>query len=225
MLEKYKDGQDDVKETALLPVSGQLMDIAFEYKRMMFFYEAGIEQLTAKLQILNGQFRLSNDRNPIEDIQHRVKSIESIQKKMERLKAPMTPASIMKNLNDIAGVRVICPFKKDVYRIADFLLMQDDITLVRCKDYIKNPKPNGYRSLHLILMVEVSFSERKAKVPVEVQLRTIAMNFWASLEHQIRYKKSFLYTEDTHRELKACAEMMADADERMQRLADKLPEV
>ena len=128
----------------------------------------------------------------------------------------------MTNLYDIAGVRVICSFKDDVYKIASFLMRQDDIMLIKMKDYIENPKPNGYRSLHLILTIDVCFEERKAQVPIELQLRTIAMDFWASLEHQLRYKKNFALVGNADRDLKTCADIMADADERMQRLATEV---
>ena len=210
------------EETSPIPVSQQLLDIAQEYKKMMFFYEAGIEMMLARLQILNKQYRMNSDRNPIESIQHRIKSMQSIQDKMNRKGISITLENIMTNLYDIAGVRVICSFKDDVYKIASFLMRQDDIMLIKMKDYIENPKPNGYRSLHLILTIDVCFEERKAQVPIELQLRTIAMDFWASLEHQLRYKKNFALVENADRDLKTCADTMADADERMQRLATEV---
>ena len=208
----------------LLPATPELLNLASEYKQLMFFYQAGIEQVTTKLQILNQEYQLSNDRNPIEDIQSRVKSIESIQKKMDKRGVPMTLQNIVTCLYDIAGIRVICPFIKDVYQISKVLLEQDDVELLTMKDYIQNPKPNGYRSLHLIVTVNVYFSNRKMKVPVELQIRTIAMNFWASLEHQLRYKKEYQLTDEMQKEIKQCGEIMADADLRMQKLADELPE-
>lgn len=206
----------------LLPATQELLDMASEYESLMFYYVAGIEQITAKLQILNREFQLRNDRNPIEDIKSRVKSAKSIQNKMQRMGVPMTLQNIVTHLHDIAGVRVICPFVKDVYQIADILSAQSDINVLRVKDYIKNPKPNGYRSLHIIITVDVAFSNKKAKIPVELQIRTIAMNFWASLEHQLRYKKEFVPSEAIQRELWECGEIMADADARMQKIADEL---
>ncbi|MDO4557006.1 MAG: GTP pyrophosphokinase family protein [Lachnospiraceae bacterium] len=217
--ELFFSGEEDVQ----LPMTTEMFNLAAEYKRLMFFYEAGIDQIVAKLQILNKEFQLNNDRNPIENIQYRVKSIESIQKKMEKMGVPLTRQNIVNCLHDVAGVRIICPFIKDVYQMGKMLLEQDDITYVKMKDYIREPKANGYRSLHLIVTVNVFFSNYKAKVPVELQLRTIAMNCWASLEHQLRYKKDFPTSEERHKELKICADMMASADERMQRLADELP--
>ena len=131
----------------------------------------------------------------------------------------MTVSGMVQNIMDIAGVRVVCPFISDVYHIAGLLLRQSDIEKVRIKDYIETPKPNGYRSLHLIVMVTVWFSDHKCQVPVEIQLRTIAMEFWASLEHQLRYKKNREFTEEMQRQLKDCAEIISQADERMQDLA------
>lgn len=212
------DGDD-----IFLPSDTSFMSIENQYQQIMFFYEAGIQQITAKLQILNNEFKFGNDRNPIENIKSRVKSIDSITKKMKRKNIPLTLNNMMLNLHDIAGVRVICPFISDVYSVANMLTSQQDVTLIEVKDYIKNPKPNGYRSLHLIIMVDVYFSDHKAQVPVEMQFRTIAMNFWASTEHQLRYKKDVEFTDEMHNELRRCSELMAEADERMQKLAEQLP--
>lgn len=204
-----------------LPVAGNALNIAEQYNQIMFFYEAGIKQITAKLEILNGEFQACNDRNPIEDIKSRVKSPESIKEKMIRQNIPLTVSDMVKNIMDIAGVRVVCPFISDVYHIAEMLLKQSDIKEVKIKDYIKNPKPNGYRSLHLIVMVSVYFSEHKCEVPVEIQLRTIAMEFWASLEHQLRYKKNRAFTEEMQEQLRKCSQVVTQADESMQGLADQ----
>ena len=212
------DGDD-----IFLPSGTSFMSIENQYQQIMFFYESGIQQITAKLQILNNEFKFVNDRNPIENIKSRVKSIDSITKKMKRKNIPLTLNNMMLNLHDIAGVRVICPFISDVYSVANMLTSQQDVTLIEVKDYIKNPKPNGYRSLHLIIMVDVYFSDHKAQVPVEMQFRTIAMNFWASTEHQLRYKKDVEFTDEMHNELRRCSELMAEADEKMQKLAEQLP--
>jgi putative GTP pyrophosphokinase len=170
---------------------------------------------------------------PINSIKTRVKTLQSIKEKLERRNLAMTPESIRENLNDIAGVRVICAYPEDVYTLADALLRQDDITLLRKKDYIEHPKPSGYRSLHLIVTVPIYLSREKRQVKVEVQLRTIAMDFWASLEHQIRYKSNATFTEEVAQELFQCAQLSADLDKRMDRLrqsvrdggtADGLPE-
>lgn len=202
-----------------LPIANDALNIAEQYSQIMFFYEAGIRQITAKLEILNREFQTCNDRNPIESINSRVKSPESIKEKMIRQKVPLTISGMIENIMDIAGVRVVCPFISDVYHIAGLLLKQGDIEKIRIKDYIRKPKPNGYRSLHLIVMVMVYFSDHKCEVPVEIQLRTIAMEFWASLEHQLRYKKNRKFTEEMQEQLRECAEIVNQADEHMQELA------
>lgn len=212
----------EAEEDLLLPQATDYLDMDKQYKQIMFFYESGIRQLTAKLDILNKEFQFCNDRNPIESVKSRIKSQESILLKMEKRGLPLTFSCMMNNIRDIAGVRVVCPFITDVYQVARLLIGQPDVELVQIKDYIRKPKENGYRSLHLIVMVEVHFSDRKRKVPVEVQLRTIAMNFWASTEHQLRYKKEQDFTEEIHRQLKKCAKLMSQADEIMQKLAENL---
>lgn len=214
------EGTND--ENLLLPDSGDYLNLETQYKQIHFFYDCGIRQLRAKLDILNQEFQNCYDRNPIESIQSRIKSPESIMKKMEKRGLPLTVSSMMNHIHDIAGVRVICPFISDVYQVARMLISQTDIELVLIKDYIHEPKPNGYRSLHLLIMADVFFSDKKRKVPVEVQLRTIAMNFWASLEHQLRYKKNRIFTEEMQQELLECAQIIADADGRMQKLAENL---
>ena len=206
----------------LLPVPSELMDLAAEYKQLMFFYEAGIELIRTKLQILNREFQCCYDRNPIESIESRVKSAKSILNKLQKMNLPITKNNIISQIHDTAGIRVICPFISDVYQMSNLLIEQDDIQVVEIRDYIKEPKENGYRSLHVIVLVDICFSQQKQKVPVEIQLRTIAMNFWASLDHQLRYKKDYNLTEEMLTELKICAEIMDDADKRMQKLADAL---
>ncbi len=146
-------------------------------------------EMETKLNVLNEEFSLQYDRDPIASIKTRLKKLESIKDKLERNDWPLTVESMEENLNDIAGVRVICSFTEDVYRVADALLSQDDVTLIRKKDYIANPKPNGYRSLHLIVTVPIFLANEKRTMKVEIQLRTIAMDSWATLEHQLRYKK------------------------------------
>lgn len=206
----------------LLPQTSDYLDLENQYRQIMFFYEAGIQQITAKLEILNKEFQYCNDRNPIESIKSRVKSSDSIIKKMKKKGLPLTISGMMTNIYDIAGVRVVCPFISDVYHVARMLMNQTDVEVLRVKDYIENPKENGYRSLHLIVMVDVFFSEEKRKVPIEIQFRTIAMNFWASTEHQLRYKKEREFTADMHKQLRRCADLMARADRKMQRLAEGL---
>lgn len=215
--------EEESEEQILLPAVNELQTVDAQYRQIMFFYESGIEQITAKLQILNNEFKFCNDRNPIENIKSRVKSLESIVAKMQKKGLPLTVNCMMKSLHDIAGIRVICPFISDVYHVANMLINQKDVEVVRVKDYIKNPKENGYRSLHMIVLVDVYFSDHKSQVPVELQFRTIAMNFWASLEHQLRYKKNRDFTEDMQKELKECSEIISEADTRMQKLANQIP--
>lgn len=156
------------EENIFLPIASDALNITEQYNQIVFFYQAGICQLTAKLEILRQEFQACKDRNPIENIETRVKSPESIKGKMERRGFPLTVSSMVKNIMDIAGIRVVCPFISDVYYIAEFLLNQEDIQEIQIKDYIKYPKENGYRSLHLIVMVTVYFSDHKCNVPVEI---------------------------------------------------------
>ena len=224
-LTDHSEQQDEAgaeEAASYLPLAADQLDLAKQYKQMMLIYEAGIRQLTTKLQILNREFEQSNDRNPIENIKSRIKSAESIAKKMERKGLPMTLSCLTNNIYDIAGIRVICPFITDVYEVARMLLSQTDVELIQVKDYIREPKKNGYRSLHLIVKISVFFSDGMRQVPVEVQMRTIAMNFWASTEHQIRYKKDKVITPEMHARLKKCADIMADADYQMQKLAEEI---
>lgn len=211
--------EPEEEQQLFLPIASEALNITEQYNQIMFFYEAGIRQITAKLEILNREFQACNDRNPIESITSRVKSPESIKEKMIRQDVPLTVSGMVKHIMDIAGVRVVCPFISDVYHMAGLLLKQEDIRKIRIKDYIRNPKPNGYRSLHLIVMVTVYFSDHKCEVPVEIQLRTIAMEFWASLEQQLRYKKNRDFTEEMQKQLKECAEIVSQADRHMQELA------
>lgn len=202
-----------------LPQIMDQLDMEKQYKKLMYIYEAAIEQITAKLNILKGEFEFSNDRNPISGISSRVKSKESILYKMHSRGLPMTATTLVHNVHDVAGVRVICPFIEDVYYVARMLVRQKDIEVVEVKDYIRNPKPNGYRSFHLIITTDVHFAEMTNKVPVEIQIRTIAMDFWASTEHQLRYKKDRDFSADVQEKLKRCADLMAEADGLMQEIA------
>ncbi len=187
-------------------------------------YESALRKVNTKIEILSTDFEVRNDYSPIHHIEKRLKTADSIQEKLERLKCEVSIPSARENIKDIAGLRVICNFIEDVYQVADMLTAQDDIELVTCKDYIKNPKPNGYRSLHLGLRVPVFLIDRKVVVPVELQIRTVAMDFWASLEHQLRYKQNNegRISEKTNMELKACAEVSAKLDERMQKIFDEV---
>lgn len=185
------------------------------FNKLMAYYRCAIMEIETKLNVLNEEFSLQYDRDPINGIKTRLKKIESIKEKLDKNGLPLTLESIEENLNDIAGVRVICSFTEDVYMIADALLKQDDIVLISKKDYIANPKQNGYRSLHLIVTVPIFLANEKRIMKVEIQLRTIAMDSWASLEHQIRYKKDTKFTEEMANELYRCAQISAELDSKM----------
>lgn len=210
---------ESIDEEIYLPNTIDYLDIERQYKQLMFLHEAAIEQVTAKLNILKGEFQFSNDRNPISSISSRIKSKESIIYKMEKKGAPFTFSALTENVRDIAGVRVICPFIEDVYYVARMLVRQPDIEIIEVKDYIRNPKENGYRSLHLIVKNNVTFSSVSKEVTVEIQIRTIAMDFWACTEHQLRYKKDREFSLEAQNKLKYCADLMAEADKEIQNLA------
>ena len=197
---------------------------AAPYKELMAYYRCAMMEVETKFKVLNEELSLEYDRNPIETIKTRLKSVESIGDKLTIMNKPITVESIEKNLNDIAGVRVICGFPSDIYTLAEAFLNQDDITLIEKKDYLSNPKPNGYRSLHLIVEIPNFLHDKKKMMRVEVQLRTISMDWWASLEHKIRYKKDVVVPEELDNELKECAESAAVLDARMESIQKKIPE-
>ena len=195
-------------------------------KKLMTYYSCALLEVETKFKVLNQQFSLEQEHNPIETIKTRVKSIESIIEKLRRKNLPLEVESVEKYLTDVAGIRIICPFLNDIYLLADCFLKQDDVTLIEKKDYIQNPKPNGYRSLHLILIIEIPIflQDEKRLMKVEVQLRTIAMDFWASLEHRMRYKKNLCeeLSQMLSAELKDCAEASASLDRRMGKIKDTI---
>ena len=193
-----------------------------DYFKLMSYYKCAIMEIETKFNVLNEEFSLAHDRNPINTIKSRLKSPESIMEKLERKKLSVSVESIEENLFDVAGVRVICSFPRDVYMLAESLLKQDDIELIEKKDYIKNPKQNGYRSLHLIVAIPIFLANEKRIMKVEIQLRTIAMDFWATLEHQLKYKKNNVFTEEMENELKECAQVSAELDLRMERLRNNV---
>ncbi len=190
------------------------------YKTLMAYYRCAMMEIETKFNVLNEEFSLALDRNPINSIKTRLKSFESIKEKLQRKGLPLKVESIEENLNDVAGVRVVCSFPEDVYTLAEALLKQDDIVLIEKKDYIANPKENGYRSLHLIVSVPIFLAKEKRYMRVEIQLRTIAMDVWASLEHQLRYKKENEFTNEMAMELKKCAQLSAELDSRMDALRE-----
>ena len=195
-----------------------------EFSKLMAYYRCAMMEVETKLNVLNQEFSLRYDRNPISSIKTRLKSPLSIRGKLERRGLDVSVESIEQNLNDVAGVRVVCSFPEDVRTIAKALLNQDDIILIERKDYILNPKKNGYRSLHLIVAVPIFLAHEKRTMRVEIQLRTIAMDFWATLEHQLRYKKDVDFTEEMAKELKFCADLSAELDRRMDALRDQVQE-
>ena len=165
-----------------------ITDTLQEFLALQQIYEAGIKEVKTKLEILDDEFKIKHDHNPIHHMEYRLKSVRSILGKLEKRGLEVSLESIVINLTDIAGVRVICNYVSDVYKIADMLIKQSDIKLIKKKDYIKHPKNNGYRSLHLVVEVPIFLAEKVQPIPVEIQIRTIAMDFWASLEHHLRYK-------------------------------------
>ena len=197
-------------------VQGQI----YSYRELMAYYNCAMMEVATKFNVLNEELSLQYDRNPIEAIKTRLKSAESIGEKLKRrgVSFPITPEKIEQELTDIAGVRVICSYPTDIYMLSEAFLRQDDVTLIQKKDYIANPKPNGYRSLHLIVEIPIFLHNQKKMMKVEVQFRTISMDWWASLEHKIRYKKDVANPADIERELKECAEISAGLDRRMEEL-------
>ena len=193
-----------------------LTDDAQRFRELMMKYESAISEVRTKLEVLNRDMSLKYQRNPFESIKSRLKTPASIYEKLQRRNLPVTYDSIADNLTDIAGVRVICSFMDDIYMLADCLTSQDDITVIHRKDYLANPKDNGYRSLHLIVEVPIFLTDTKEYMKVEVQFRTISMDWWASLEHKIRYKKDVEITPEIAQELYDCAEMSAELDKRME---------
>ena len=195
-----------------------------KFNDLMMMYRCTVREVRTKLEVLNDEFSLEYKRNPISFIKTRIKKPESIYKKLKKLGYEFTAENIQNQLNDVAGIRVVCAFIDDIYTIADLITRQDDITVIQVKDYIKNPKPNGYRSFHMILDVPVYMSNGKEIAPVEIQIRTIAMDFWASLEHQLHYKSTGdpKIAASLTGELKECSETISGIDQKMQDMFKKI---
>lgn len=187
-----------------------------EFFELQHLYQSAVREVSTKLEILDDEFQFIHRRNPIHNMQSRIKTLDSIFGKLTRKELELSIEAAKEHLTDIAGVRVVCYYIDDIYMIAKMLTLQDDIIVIRETDYIKNPKPNGYRSLHLVVKVPVFFSDRKEIVPVEIQIRTIAMDFWASLEHQLKYKAIETVPPSVVLELRECAKNIAETDLRMQ---------
>ncbi len=204
----------------------KILESGRRFMETMNKYRCAIMEVETKLNVLNAEFSLQYDRNPFESIKSRLKSPRSIIEKLHRRGIPFSQETVEElveeNLYDVAGIRVVCAFQEDIYRLADLLLRQDDIHLIRTKDYIKHPKPNGYRSLHLILEIPVFLEKGKTPVKVEVQFRTIAMDFWASVDHKLRYKKDVEDEALIVEKLRQCAETISDLDDEMQRIRNMI---
>lgn len=193
-----------------------------QWTTVMFLYNSALKAINTKIEILNNEFIHLYNYNPIEHIKSRLKTPESIVKKLKRGGYEVTIPNMIEHLSDIAGIRIICSFSPDIYRIAEMIARQSDVTVLVVKDYIKNPKPNGYKSYHMVVTIPIYLSDGPVDTKVEIQIRTIAMDFWASLEHKIRYKKNIpedkaLYLQN---EMLECAEISADLDRRMQNVRD-----
>lgn len=199
--------------------------IVYEFMQLQHLYDSAIEVVKTYLNIIDSGFSVQFQRNPIHNIESRLKSPQSIIGKLQKKNLPITTDSARKNLLDIAGIRVTCYYINDIYAIADILGSRDDFTVIKQKDYIKNPKPSGYRSYHLVVNVPVYLAAKKTYAPVEIQIRTIAMDFWASLEHQLKYKTSAAITPEISAELKDCAEKIAETDMQMQDIFLKIHDI
>ena len=191
---------------------------------LLMQYRCAIREIETKLNVLNDEFSLEHERNPFESIKSRVKEPVSIIEKMKRKGYELTVENVEEKLNDVAGIRVICSFVEDIYYLAEMLTAQDDLEVLQVKDYIKNPKENGYRSLHLIVQIPIFLSNQKKNMKVEVQFRTIAMDFWASLDHKLKYKKNVKNPELIVAELKKCADVISGVDVRMQEIRNMMEE-
>lgn len=216
--------QSAVNAPNAIEIPENFLNEAKRFQELIMMYSCAIREVKTKLEILNDDLAVRNQRNPIQMIKSRVKKPGSIIEKLQRRGYPITIQSVYDNLYDVAGIRVICSFVDDIYQVAEMLARQDDVTVLTVKDYIRCPKDNGYRSYHMIIEVPVYFSDRKEKMRVEVQIRTIAMDFWASLDHQMKYKKDLEDSTEISEELKECAEIIAQTDLKMLSIRRKIDE-
>lgn len=201
------------------PINKEALDeLRNKIIRFSMAYKFALEEISTKVNILKEEFRLVHDYNPIEHVNTRVKSAESLLKKVQKKNLPLSLESVQENIKDIAGIRIICSFVTDIYRISDMIQAQSDIEVIEVKDYIQHPKPNGYQSLHIVMKIPVFMSDRKVHVYVEMQIRTIAMDFWASLEHKIYYKYNKQVPEHLTEQLKEAANTVADLDRKMEHI-------
>lgn len=201
------------------PINKEALDeLRIKITRFGIAYKFALEEISTKVNILKEEFRLVHDYNPIEHVNTRVKSAESLLKKVQKKNLPLSLDIIQESIKDIAGIRIICSFVSDIYRISEMIQAQSDIEVVEVKDYIQHPKPNGYQSLHIIMKIPVFMSDRKIHVYVEMQIRTIAMDFWASLEHKIYYKYNKQVPEHLTSQLKEAANTVAELDRKMEHI-------
>ena len=214
----------DTVAMAMMNTSRRIMTTVVDFQELLMRYTCALKEIQTKLEVLNTEYNVRMQRNPIVSIHTRLKQSVSIMEKMERLGIPFSLENVEKYLNDVAGVRVICSYLDDIYTLADALTNQDDVTLIRTKDYIRNPKGNGYRSLHLIVSIPVFFADSKRNMKVEVQIRTVAMDYWAELEHQLKYKQEVPNENEIATELKFCAEEMAQIDQKMLSIRKRIEE-
>lgn len=214
--------QSVVNAPDVVEIPDSFLTEAKRFRELMMMYTCAIRQVKAKLEILNDDLAVRYERNPIQMINSRVKKPASILEKLKRRGYPVSVDSISENLYDVAGVRVICSFVDDIYTVAEMLAHQDDVEVLMVKDYIRCPKVNGYRSYHMIIRIPVFFSDKKVKLRVEVQIRTIAMDFWASLDHQMKYKRDLDEAGEISEELKECAEVIAQTDRKMLSIRRKI---
>lgn len=212
-------------EESVLAYTRGMMQTMVGYKELRMMYLCVLKEVRTKFDVLNAEFNVRYSRNPINSISMRVKSNASVMEKLERKGLPFSLANMETHIADMAGIRVVCSYVDDIYHLADSFIAQDDVTVLSLKDYIKNPKPNGYRSLHIIVSIPVFFCEKKKDIKVEVQLRTIAMDFWASLEHQIKYKQNIPDQQAVVARLKDCAETIMSVETEMLDLRQHLEEL
>lgn len=223
--EKQTHGKDlnGMNSTETLTIKKETLDrIRKEITRFSMVYKFALDEVNTKVNILKEEFRLIHDYNPIEHVNSRVKSPESLYRKLQRKNLEPSITSIQESIKDIAGIRIICSFVSDIYRISEMIQAQSDIEVVEVKDYIQHPKPNGYQSLHIIMKIPVFMSDRIEHVYVEMQIRTIAMDFWASLEHKIYYKYNKQVPEHLTRQLKEAANTVAELDLKMETINNEI---
>ena len=210
---EIKESYKDIKQ-----VQPWLEKYRGQYLELMAYYKCAIMEVETKFRVLNEEYSLKEERNPIDSIKSRLKTPESIFGKLERRGYELSIESIERNLDDVAGIRVICQCPSDIYMLSETLLRQDDVILIEKKDYVKEPKPNGYRSLHLIIALPIFLHDHKKMMTVKIQFRTIAMDWWATLEHEIRYKKNIMDDSTIGRRLLACAQTCFDIDTEMEQI-------